>query len=134
MKEIKNKFAAVMAAGVLLMSVLGCGLIRSGGSADKPAAETNRTTSDDIVDSTVGRSNVGIPECDQVLDTIEAELKNPDDNFLIRAAKATILNQIKDAIKQAIQENPADKEQLAKTCRDFKTEVDRALAEQKNAQ
>ncbi|MGD9587888.1 MAG: hypothetical protein AB7Q37_07650 [Pyrinomonadaceae bacterium] len=130
MNNIKNKFAAA-AAGVLLLSVLGCSFLRSG---DQPSSGSNRTTADDVVDSTVGKSNTGIVECDQVLDTIEAELQNPDDNFIVKAAKATILNQIKDAIKQSIQENPADKEQLAKGCKEFKTEVDKALAEQKAKQ
>lgn len=130
MNVTRNKFAAAVVAGVLLLNVLGCGLFRS---ADKPSTGENKPADDTIVDSTVPKSNVGIPECDAVLDTIEAELQNPDDNFLVRAAKRTILNQIKESIKQSIQENPADKEQLAKTCKDFKVEVDRAIAEQKGA-
>jgi len=134
MNEIRNKFAVGAVAGILLLSVLGCGFMRSGGPGDSPSNESNKPAEDKVVDTTVGKSNVGIPECDEVLDTIEAELQNPDDNFLVRAAKRTILNQIKESIKQSIQENPADKEQLAKTCNDFKVEVDRALAEQKSAQ
>lgn len=133
-KETRNKFAAAAAACILLMIVLGCGSFRSGSSGDQPSAGSNRSTSDKVVDTTVGRTTVGIPECDEVLDTIETELASTEDNFIVKAAKATILNRFKDAIKQAAAENPADKEELAKTCREFKVQIDRALAEQKKNQ
>ena len=79
---------------------------------------------DKAIDTTVGRSNIGIPECDQVLDSIEAELNNPDDNFALKAAKAIVLNQFKDSIRQSFEENPNDKESLASTCREIKSQFE----------
>jgi hypothetical protein len=62
-----------------------------------------------------------------VLDAIEAELNNPDDNFVVRAAKATALNQIKDSIRQELEQN-TNKTEVATACREFKAQFDRYKA------
>jgi hypothetical protein len=64
------------------------------------------------------------------MDAIEAELNNSDDNFIVKAGKATVLNRIKDSIKESVEKNPNDKEELAKTCREFKIQFDKYKAEQ----
>jgi hypothetical protein len=129
---MKNKYPLSAALAVLVFSGLGCGFL-SGGSGTEPTGNSNQSVSDRAINSTIGRSNVGIPECDQVLDAIETELNNPDDNFVVKAAKATALNQIKDSIRLKIEEN-ANKADLANMCREFKTQVDRYRSEeQKNS-
>jgi hypothetical protein len=113
---------------VLIFGVgLGCSLIR--GSERGPSG-SNKSLTDKAVDKTVGRSNIGVPECDEVMDAIEIELNNPDDNFMVKAAKATFLNRIKDSIRESVEQNPKDTVELAKTCREFKTQFDHYKAEE----
>lgn len=135
MKDHTTHFFAFL---FLMISGLGCSFISDTGStpsngANSVANSANRSLSDKAIDSTVGRSKVGVPECDEVLDAIEAELNNPDDNFVVKAAKTAVLNQIKDGIRQGIEEN-ANKSDMVTTCREFKAQFERYKAEQqKNA-
>ena len=126
---MKNYVQLALAALMLIAVGLGCSF--TGGGSDSAPANSNRSLSDKAIDSSVGRSKVGVPECDEVLDAIEAELNNPDDNFVVRAAKTAVLNQIKDGIRQGIEEN-ANKGDLVKTCREFKAKFDKYKAEQQN--
>lgn len=105
------------------MVAVGCSFISGDDSASTPA-NSNRTLTDKAVDTTVGKSSIGIPECDQVMDSIEAELNNSEDGFAVKAAKAVVLNQFRDSIRQSFEQNPNDKEALAKTCREIKTQFD----------
>jgi gas vesicle protein len=41
-----------------------------------------------------------------------------------------IANKIKEAVKTSVEENKTDKEQLAKDCRELKTELEKAMKEQ----
>ena len=60
-------------------------------------------------------------------------MRNEDDNFVTRAVKTTALNRIKDAIKKAVEDNKkkADSSdaELVKTCRDFRDQIKKNLAE-----
>ena len=119
MKKYENLFAVIA-----LVSVVGFGCGYLGGSDPSAADNSNRSMTDRAIDTAVGRSNLGVPECDRILDAIELELNNPEDNFVLKAAKATALNRIKDGIRQKIEQNPNDKAGLEKTCREFKTQFD----------
>lgn len=130
MKNYSQLFAIT---SVLLFVSLGCGLFGGSGNSGG-SAETNRSVTDRAIDNTVGRSNTGIPECDEVLNAIEGELNNPDDNFMVKAAKATVLNRIKDSIRESLEQNAGDTTELAKTCREFKTQFDKYKAEEANKQ
>lgn len=110
---------------------LGCGYL--GDSASSQPGNANRSVSDRAIDSAIGRSNVGVPECDAVLDAIELELNNPDDNFVVKAAKATVLNRIKDGIRQEIERN-ANKADLGKTCAEFRRQFDNYKSSQQQQQ
>ncbi|MGD9562565.1 MAG: hypothetical protein AB7F88_10710 [Pyrinomonadaceae bacterium] len=129
---MKNLFHLAMVAASILVVGLGCGFIGGDGSSGPEAS--NKTLTDKAVDTTVGRSNTGIPECDQVLDAIERELSSPDDNFMIKAAKATFLNRIKDSIRESIEKNPNDAAELAKTCTEYKAQFDKFKAEESSKQ
>ena len=125
MKNYYNVFAAV----ALAVSVgLGCGYL--GGPDNSRPANSNRSMPDRAIDTAVGRSNLGVPECDRVLDAIELELNNPDDNFVVKAAKATVLNRIKDDIRQEIEKNANNKTELAGTCAEFRKQFDKYKAGQ----
>ena len=130
---MKNQFQLFAALTIILTVSLGCGLIsRSSETASEPGANSNKTLTDKAVDKTVGQSKIGVPECDEVVDAIEAELNNSEDDFVTKAVKATVLNRIKDSIKQSVEENKSDTVELAKTCREFKTQFDKYKAEEQN--
>lgn len=129
-----NLFVALF---FLAFVALGCRFLSSSENgpantpAPTPAANSNRTLTDKAIDSAVGRSHVGIAECDSVLDAIEAELNNPDDNYVIKAAKATVLNQIKESIKQEVERN-ANKADAVEMCREFQKQFEKFKAEQQS--
>ena len=129
--DLKNVPFGILSV-VILMSVLGCGLVdRIQNSATGPeTSNSNKTLTDKAVDPTVGESKIGVPECDEVMDMLTAEANNPDDGFVTKAVKATFLNRIRDAIRQSVEENKGDKVELAKTCREFKVQLEKYKAEQ----
>jgi hypothetical protein len=140
---MKNTFTSAFALVVLGFAVLGCSSINpladskepsnsAAPSTNRPTAESNKTTTDKVVDSTVGRSKIGVPECDEVMDLIEAEANNPDDNFVTKAVKATVLNRIKDGIRDSVEKNKQDTTEMAKTCKEFRTQFDKYKAEEMN--
>lgn len=119
-----RNFSSIIAATVFIFAVLGCGIIGS------DSGESNRTLSDDAVDTAVGKSKIGVPECDEVMDAITAEMNNPNDNFVTKAIKATVLNRIKDGIRESVEQNKSDTVELAKTCKEFKTQLEKFKAEE----
>ncbi len=131
---MKNQFQLIATLTVLLTGTLGCGLIsRSGDTgAGSSGGNSNKTLTDKAVDKTVGQSKIGVPECDEVVDAIEAELNNSEDDFVTKAVKATVLNRIIDSIKQSVEENKSDTVELAKTCKEFKRQFDKYKAEEQS--
>jgi len=128
---MKNLLSTMLIGAIFLTSVLGCGLFGSGRS-DSPQPVKDKTTTDKVVDKTVGTSKIGVPECDEVIESIETELNNSEDDFVTKAVKATVLNRIKDGIRESVEKNTNDKEELAKTCREFKTQFERYRVEEQN--
>ncbi|HEV8592729.1 MAG TPA: hypothetical protein VGQ55_11550, partial [Pyrinomonadaceae bacterium] len=103
--------------------------------SDSNSANSNKTLTDKAVDTAVGESKIGIPECDEVMDLIQNELDNSDDNFIVKAGKATVLNRIKDGIREGVEKNKnsnsnKDLEETAKTCREFRKQFDKYKAEE----
>lgn len=132
---MRNGFSIVIVLAIVLSAGLGCGFITgsrrpSAGNGDPNSTNSNKTLTDRIVDTAVGQQKTGVPECDQVLDAIEAELNNPNDDFVTKAVKATILNRIKDGIRQSAEQNQSNKAELAKTCREFRTQFNNYKAEE----
>ncbi len=128
---MRNKFSVLFVTTLILIVGLGCSLLGAKGPGDGPSGK-DRTTSDDVVDRTVGSSRIGVPECDEVMDLIEAELSNSEDNFVTKAIKATILNRIKDGIREAVEKDGSNTEELAKTCKEFKTQFEKYKAEEQS--
>lgn len=133
MTKIGFKNAAFcLACIVIVAAVLGCGFVERLQQTDTGSntANANRTITDKAVDTAVGQSKIGVPECDEVMDMLAAEANNPDDGFVTKAVKATFLNKIKEAIKKSVEENKGDPTELAKTCTEFKTQLQKYKAEQ----
>ncbi|MEQ1765314.1 MAG: hypothetical protein ABL984_19455 [Pyrinomonadaceae bacterium] len=130
MKHLTN----ILIAGTLLVATLGCGIVdrvqREVTGSD--SANSNKSLGDRAVDTAVGESKIGVPECDEVMDLINAEMNNPDDDFVTKAVKATILNRIKDGIRDSVEQNKTDTEEMAKTCKEFKIQFEKYKAEQKS--
>ena len=114
---------------------MGCGFVErlQTSESGSNSANANKTITDKAVDTAVGESKIDVPECDEVMDMLAAEANNPDDGFVTKAVKATFLNKIKEAIKQSVEENKNDKAELAKTCTEFKTQLQKYKAEQEAA-
>ncbi|MGB7210863.1 MAG: hypothetical protein WBD27_19565 [Pyrinomonadaceae bacterium] len=135
---MKNNLILSSVGAILLVSVLGCSSINPFSGSDKPANSPadsrDKSLTDKAVDKTVGQSRIGVPECDEVMDAITEELNNSEDDFVTKAIKATILNRIADGIRQSVEENKSDTVELAKTCKEFKTQFAKYKEEEKNKQ
>ena len=139
---MKNKLTFVVAVVVLALAVLGCGWLNplsgsseSSNSTPSSTGEKDKNITDKAVDTAVGESKIGIPECDEVMDLVQAELDNSDDNFVAKAVKSTVLNRIKDGIREGVEKNRnsnsnKDVEEMAKTCREFRKQFDKYKAEE----
>ena len=129
---MKNKLTFLTVLIALTVLVLGCGLNPFGGSrtAESNSSQKDKTLTDKAVDTAVGETKIGVPECDEVMDAITAEMNNSDDNFVTKAVKATILNRIKDGIRESVEKNKQDKAEMAKTCKEFKKQFDKYKAEE----
>jgi hypothetical protein len=125
---MKNKFALVVVCLSLLTAVLGCSSINP--LAAETNSTSNKTITDQGVDTVVGESTIGVAECDEVMDMLTAELNNPEDSFVTKAGKGFVLNKIKDSIKQSVVDNQNDKTKLAKDCSDFKKQLVKYKAEE----
>jgi len=107
------------------MSVgMGCGLIGHAQKSTSGDTDKDKTLTDRGVDVAVGNEKIGVPECDEVVDFLDREIRDADDDFVTKAVKKTALNQFKQQFKQAIEENKTDKVQLAKVCKDFKQNLE----------
>lgn len=129
---MRNKIGLLLTTTVLFVSVLGCSSLNPLSDSGKPDNNkaANKTLTDKAVDTAVGEQKIGVPECDEVMDMLTAETNNPDDNFIVKAGKAVVLNKIKEAIKTNVEENKTDKVEMAKNCREFKTELEKYKAEE----
>lgn len=128
-KLMKNKIALIAALAMLLVTVLGCGLI-SKTETSKTNSASNKTLTDTAVDTAVGEQKIGIPECDEVMDMLEAYANDPNDGYVVKAGKRLFVNKIRETIKGSIEQNKTDKTTVAKNCRDAKVELEKAKAEQ----
>lgn len=132
---MKNTILATIACSLLFAVVLGCSSINplsDKGSSSDPSS--NKSLTDKGIDTVVGEETTGVPECDEVMNMIAAEANNPEDGYVTKAIKATFLNRIKDGIKKSVEENKNKNGavELAKTCADFKKQLEKFKAEQES--
>ena len=115
---------------MVLPVLLGCGIADrvqkavtdsgSNTSTAPPAANANKSLTDHAVDTAVGDKKIGILECDEAIDILEAQANDPNDNFVTKAVKKTALNTFRDQLKQQLENNQTDKKELAKFCKEFR--------------
>lgn len=128
---MKNKFTLFVSLSLLLFAALGCSSLNPlGGDSANTGSQSNKSVGDKAVDVAVGESKIGIPECDEVMDKVTAELNSPDEGYIAKAIKATVLNRIKDGIRESYEKNPKDTEELIKSCKEFGAQFDKYKAEE----
>ena len=116
---MKNFFTIIF-AGVLLTATLGCGLVSRLQEETTGSSNSNKTIGDKAVDVTVGDTKIGIKECDDVVDILNEQINDPDESFVTKAIKRTVLNQFRDQLKRSLEENNANKQAVTDFCREFK--------------
>ena len=126
MKNLKSIFLVAL----IIIATLGCGIVDRVQREVTGPSNSNKSVSDRAVDTAVGESKIGVPECDEVIELINAEMNNPDDDFVTKAVKQTVLNRIKDGIRDSVEQNKTDTTELAKTCKEFKAQFDKYKNEQ----
>lgn len=130
---MKNKFVLTVSLTVLFISVIGCSFYNPLESSTNTAPD-NRTFSDKAIESTVGNQKIGVPECDEIIDFFADQARNPDDDFVTKAAREFAINKIRESFKQSLEENKNDKTAMAKDCREFQTQLNKFKAEEKTKQ
>lgn len=136
---MKNNLSIVLVLAVFMALVLGCGIsdrIQKAVEGDKTSKSgtsggNDKSLTDKTIESVADGETTGVPECDEVIATIDQQLNSKDDNWMSKAAKGYLFGQIKKSIKESVEKNKEDKTKLAEQCKDMKKQVDKALAEEK---
>jgi len=122
---MKNSSTLIFSLILIGTFGLGCSLV---GHAEKKEDvtknEPGRSLTERGIDVVVGEKKIGIRECDEVIDFFNREIDDPEDGVVAKAVKKTVLNQLKDQFRQAIEENKTDRTELAKVCREFKQNLE----------
>lgn len=141
---MKNKYIFALVSLVLLAAITGCSwwnpLASKPESNRNTAAKDNKATpapsekplEDKAIDTAVGEEKIGVPECDELVESLVAQNESPDDGYVAKAARQFALNKIRESIKKSIEENKNDKVQMAKDCKEFKQELDKYKSEEEN--
>ncbi|CAN5525745.1 MAG: hypothetical protein ACR2M8_02790 [Pyrinomonadaceae bacterium] len=122
---------------LIILAVMGCGMADRvqktvTGSENTNSNVKNKTLTDSALETVAGEDKFGVSECDEVMDFLVAQANDPDDNFVTKAVKTTLLNKFRDRMKRSIEEQKANKVELAKTCKDFKRNLDTSKAEEES--
>ena len=123
---------------IVLPLLLGCGLAdrvqravsnEPATNSSRTNVNSNKTITDKAVDTAVGEKKIGIPECDEAIDVLEAQANNPDDNFVTKAVKKTALNTFREQLKKNLEDNKTDRKEVAEFCTEFKKNMEDSLKE-----
>jgi hypothetical protein len=146
MRIMKNISISALISAILLVTVVGCSWwnpLASKPENTKANTATKETKSptpqpsekpldEKAIDTVVGEDKIGVPECDELVESLVAQSENPDDGYMAKAARQFALNKIRESIKKSIEENKNDKVQMAKDCKEFKEQVDKFKEQEEN--
>jgi hypothetical protein len=137
---MKNKLTILLVLSIVVTAGLGCGLISrfssssDGGTANQQGNKQNRqedkTTTDRVVDVTVGDEKIGVPECDELFDLLAEQSKDTEDNYVVKATRQYFLNKIRESVKKSLEENKNDPVKAGKECKEYKAQLDKFKAEE----
>jgi hypothetical protein len=142
MKIMKNKLNILVILAIGVSLVLGCGIserIQKSISGDSKTTKSSnsKTTSPDesladkAIDSVADGETTGVPECDEVIKIFEDQSKSNDDNWMVKATRDYAVGIIKKSFRESIEKNKDDKTKMAANCKDYKSKLEKALAEEK---
>ena len=122
---------------LIILAVMGYGMADRvqktvTGSENTNSNVKNKTLTDSALETVAGEDKIGVAECDEVMDFLVAQANDPEDNFVTKAVKTTLLNKFRNRMKISIEEQKANKVELAKTCKDFKRNLDTSKAEEES--
>lgn len=135
---IKNKFTISAVLTTVLAIGLGCGITdrvqKAIGGEETPATKKteDKSLSDTAIETAVGNEKIGVPECDDLMDFFEQQSKSNDDNYMTKATRQMVMNKIRESIKKSIEENKNDKAQMAKDCKEYKSQLEKFKAEEES--
>jgi hypothetical protein len=132
---MQNTLISTAALLFTLIAVLGCGVSErvqkeiGGTNHSNSNVNANKTITDRAIESAAGEGKLGIPECDEAIDILAAQANNPDDNFVVKAAKTTALTKFREQVKKGLENKKANRADTAKFCGDFKASLDDSARE-----
>lgn len=105
---MKNITILIFAVSIIFLFILGCG----------------------ITGNTPDEEKIGIPECDEVFEMLTEQMKpKEDESYITKATRQTILNGIRDSLKQSIK-NENDKDKLTQNCKKYLEQLKKYKAEE----
>jgi hypothetical protein len=140
---MKNRSIGIIISLIILTLVMGCSWWNP--LASKPEnnrsntatkntkatpAATEKPLEDKAIDTVLGEEKIGIPECDELVDSIAKESESEDDGYGAKAIRGYFMNKIRESVKKSIEEDKNDPAKLAKECREFKEQLDKYKAEE----
>lgn len=127
---MKNKHSMLMVLPILLFIGLGCGTVTDMASSQTEAPIANTVSNAVNNPENLMREKTGVAECDQLIDFIADQSKSQDEGYIARAAKEFFFNQIRQKIKENVEQNKSNPQEMAKNCKDFKKQIDAFAAEE----
>lgn len=131
---MKNKIVVFAVSFIMLFAVLGCSSINPfGGSTETPKTGDTKTEEKSTVDKTIDAvvvEKTGVQECDELMAYVSQLAQSPDDNYVTKATREFFLNRIRENIRKSVEENKGKPEELAKNCKEYKTQLETFKAEE----
>lgn len=123
---MKHKFGFIAACVLLLFAALGCSFIggsdkNTAANAKRQAELANRDLIDQAAELIFGNEKTGVPQCDQVLAKIEAQLSddsNAEPTLQDRAKREAVRQAVYKLVRDNLTENSsaADKQKIGERC------------------
>ena len=134
---MKNKINLLLVLAVMIF-VIGCSCGNMGNmfsdskdngkSSDKTLTEK---VTDKVTDVATEGEKIGVPECDELMDYFRNKIDDEKTDFVTKAFLKTLESQFRAGIKKNIEENKTNKEDMAKWCKEFKSNIDKEEAKTK---
>ncbi|MEZ5425910.1 MAG: hypothetical protein R2747_06585 [Pyrinomonadaceae bacterium] len=122
---MKHKFAILTTTLILLIPVLGCSFLNPfSGHSDSGSGSGSNPSNPGGKDEPVIVEKTGVKECDELMDFIAAQQDTKDDNYVTKSAREFFFNRIREALRKSVEDNKNNPEELAKKCKEFKTQLE----------
>lgn len=86
-------------------------------------SDANKTLSEKAADEILDEK-VGIPECDNLIESFAAQDKKENEGYLEKARRQFLENKIREELKKNIKVNRNNKKAMATTCLQLKEQLD----------